>query len=88
MDEALARRTQARIAREIEADGTPVVGAHFAGLSFSRILPAASSREAAVSKPASKLTTAGLTDLDKKIDTDKQDASAVAKAWLQSNNLM
>jgi len=35
-----------------------------------------------------KLTTAGLSDLDKKVDTDKQDASAVAKDWLQSNNLM
>jgi osmoprotectant transport system substrate-binding protein len=35
-----------------------------------------------------KLTTAELTDLNKKVDIDKQDASAVAKAWLQSNNLM
>jgi glyoxylase-like metal-dependent hydrolase (beta-lactamase superfamily II) len=40
VDEALARRTQERIAREIEQDGTPVVGAHFAGLSFGRLLPA------------------------------------------------
>jgi glyoxylase-like metal-dependent hydrolase (beta-lactamase superfamily II) len=40
LDEALARRTQERIAREIEATGTPVVGAHFAGLAFGRLLPA------------------------------------------------
>src|SRR5438270_3579939 len=40
VDEALARRTQVRIAREIEADGTPVVGAHFAGLAVGRLLPA------------------------------------------------
>src|SRR4051812_41905962 len=32
VDEALARRTQARIADEIEGNDTPVVGAHFAGL--------------------------------------------------------
>lgn len=35
-----------------------------------------------------KLTTAVLTDLNKKVDIDKQDASAVAKGWLQANNLM
>jgi len=35
-----------------------------------------------------KFTTAGLTELDKKVDTDKQDASVVAKAWLQQNGLM
>jgi len=40
VDEALARRTLARIAREIEQDGTPVVGAHFAGLAFGRLLAA------------------------------------------------
>jgi osmoprotectant transport system substrate-binding protein len=35
-----------------------------------------------------KLTTSGLTDLNKKVSVDKQDASAVAKDWLQSNGLM
>jgi len=40
VDEALARRTQERIAQEVERDGTPVVGAHFAGLAFGRLLPA------------------------------------------------
>ncbi|HEV8297948.1 MAG TPA: MBL fold metallo-hydrolase [Acidimicrobiales bacterium] len=38
VDEAIARRTQARIARELEAAGTPVVGAHFPGLRFGRVL--------------------------------------------------
>ncbi len=42
----------------------------------------------AVNAITAKLTTAGLTDLNKKVDIDKQDASAVAKAWLQSNGVM
>ena len=45
VDEALARRTKERIAREIEDDGTPVVGAHFAGLAFGRLLPAQGRRQ-------------------------------------------
>jgi glyoxylase-like metal-dependent hydrolase (beta-lactamase superfamily II) len=45
VDEALARRTPERIAREIEADATPVVGAHFAGLAFGRLLRAQGRRQ-------------------------------------------
>ena len=39
VDPVLARRTAERIAREVEDDGTPVAGAHFAGLAFGRLLP-------------------------------------------------
>jgi osmoprotectant transport system substrate-binding protein len=46
------------------------------------------SLKAAVDAITAKLTTSGLTDLNKKVDIDKQDASAVAKAWLQQNGLM
>ncbi|MFZ1287973.1 MAG: ABC transporter substrate-binding protein [Candidatus Phosphoribacter sp.] len=36
---------------------------------------------------SAKLTTAGLTDLLKAVDTDKKDAKVVAKEWLTANNL-
>jgi len=42
----------------------------------------------AINAITAKLTTAGLTDLNKKVSIDKQDASAVAKAWLQTNGFM
>jgi osmoprotectant transport system substrate-binding protein len=35
-----------------------------------------------------KITTAGLTELNKKVDTDKADPSAVARDWLSTNGLM
>ena len=40
VDEALARRTQARLAAELEGSSTRVVGAHFPGLQLGRVLRA------------------------------------------------
>jgi glyoxylase-like metal-dependent hydrolase (beta-lactamase superfamily II) len=39
MDPELARGTRTALARELEANGTPVTGPHFPGLRFGRLLP-------------------------------------------------
>ncbi len=49
VDPILARRTAERIAREVERDATAVVGAHFAGLAFGRLLPAEGRRRWVIS---------------------------------------
>lgn len=44
VDVALARRTKERFAREFEGTGIPMAGAHFPGMRFGRLLPAAGRR--------------------------------------------
>ncbi len=38
VDPALARRTRQRLLRELEGDGPPMVGMHFPGLRFGRLI--------------------------------------------------
>jgi glyoxylase-like metal-dependent hydrolase (beta-lactamase superfamily II) len=45
VDGDLARRTSERIAAELERDGTAVVGAHFPGLRFGRLITATGRRQ-------------------------------------------
>jgi osmoprotectant transport system substrate-binding protein len=37
---------------------------------------------------SSKLTTEGLTELNKRVDIDKEDAEDVARAWLRDNDFL
>jgi osmoprotectant transport system substrate-binding protein len=85
--------TDARIVADnftvLEQDN-PIVGAENVVpiVANSVVSAGGSSFKDDVNAITAKLTTAGLTDLNKKVDIDKQDASAVAKDWLQSNGLM
>jgi glyoxylase-like metal-dependent hydrolase (beta-lactamase superfamily II) len=45
VDEAMARRTQIHLAQELEGSGAALVGAHFPGLRFGRVLPGAGRRQ-------------------------------------------
>jgi hypothetical protein len=49
VDPVLARRTQVRIANELEGSGAVAVGAHFPGLRFGRVLPGEVRRQWVVS---------------------------------------
>ena len=85
--------TDARIVADhftVLTQDNPIVGAENVVPIVSDALATGggASFKSAVDAITAKLTTSGLTDLNKKVDIDKQDPSAVAKAWLQSNGLM
>ncbi len=85
--------TDARIVADhftVLQQDNPIVGAeNVVPILASSVADAGgASLKSAVDAITAKLTTAGLTDLNKQVDIDKKDPSAVAKAWLQQNGLM
>src|SRR5207249_2043607 len=74
----------------LQQDKTPIVGAeNVVPIVRDDALSAlGSTLRTAVDAITGKLTTQGLTDLNKKADIDKQDPSTIAKDWLQQNNLL
>jgi len=74
----------------LEQDKQPIVGAeNVAPIVRDDLLAAYGSKFSdLVNSISAKLTTAGLTQLNKSVDIDKEDAKTVAARWLRENGFV